>query len=259
MEVKQLLENCSKVVSILTDACKLAVLVALSVFAVASIVRPAWAKERLKDAGLSVKEINVFGVKLVANDAFDAANALAETKVALESYRSNLGPAAAGATHPITNALSNLDKVAAVLSNQSAKVNDVLKEAGEAPRPIPQSGWLYVGRISEGGAFTPGPRIDAAGTKVDGKRVIKVQLKAEAPVMQNGDDCVRKKLEDIHPPTQQDLDALQLLLAPNPTTSLDVSDTVSCPSIGNGQWLYAKVKITPADVKFVKFASLLHR
>lgn len=259
MDTKQLLENCSKAVSLIGEACKVVVLLTLSIFAVIAVLKPAIAKEKLKDAGLAVKEVNLFGVKLAANDAFDAAEAIADAKTTLENYKATLGVTSNQASASIDEALNKLTTATTVLAGQSSKVAAVLKDAGAVLPPLPDDGWVYIGRLADSGTFTPGPRVDPGKTRIQGQRVTALHLRSEAPVVRNGDDCASTRLEDIHPPTSRDLQALQVLLTPNPTTSLDVLATARCPSIGGGQWVYAKVKIHPADVRFTKFENLLNR
>jgi hypothetical protein len=259
MDVKQTLESAGKFVTVLTDACKLAVLATLSTFAIAALVLPNWAKERLREVGLSVKEVNAFGVKLVANEAFDTANALADTRIALEGFRTELGATAAEPGHPVAKALAALDKAESSLLAQGGQLQEVLRSSGVAMPPLPDAGWLYIGRLAQGGGWTAGPRIDAAGTRLDGERVTRVQLRADAAVLQNGDECTRSKLEEIHPPTDAERQTLQLLLAPNATRPLEVLATATCPSAGQGKWVYAKVRIPKDDVKFTKFEALLQR
>ena len=98
-----------------------------------------------------------------------------------------------------------------------------------------------------------------AETKIEGTKVVRLQIRVDSPVVENGDECVRKTLEEMHPPTAAELQSVQVLLSPKPGYPLDVLATADCPSKGNGKWLYAKVRISKGDVKFVKFETLLKR
>ena len=120
MDTKQLLENCSKAVSLIGEACKVVVLLTLSIFTVIAVLKPAIAKEKLKDAGLAVKEVNLFGVKLAANDAFDAAEAIADAKTTLENYKATLGVTSNQANASIDEALNKLTTATTVLAGQSS-------------------------------------------------------------------------------------------------------------------------------------------
>ena len=145
------------------------------------------------------------------------------------------------------------------LAKQNATLTDVQEKAGVVVPPIPDTGWLYVGRLAEDKRFAPGPSISPSETRLDGERVVGLQIRTDTPVTENGDECIRKKLEDIHPPTAEQLQSVQVLLSPSPKHLLDVVATATCPSIGNGKWVYAKVRISKEDVKFAKFDTLIRR
>ncbi|MBL8380589.1 MAG: hypothetical protein JNM79_22160 [Burkholderiales bacterium] len=140
-----------------------------------------------------------------------------------------------------------------------AALNPALAKSNLTEAGLPSDGWVYVGYLKESGGFTAGPRVDPKRTKIEGQRVTALRLRSAAPVVQNGDDCTSTKLEDVQPPTKRDREALNLLLAPNPTTPFEIVDTARCPSRSGGQWVYAKVKIQPSNVRFAKLESLQKR
>ncbi len=259
--MKQSLENVAKLLSVLTDTCKFLVLASLSSFAIAAVTQPAWARQKLKDVGLSIKEVNVFGVKLAADDGFDMAKALGDAKLNLEALRNVQPgqPSATGGSDQVAQAIAELDKIQTSLLRQAETLKSVQQQAGAVLPSVPDAGWLYVGRLAEDKTFMPGPRISAAGTRIESGKVSRLQIGADAPVVENGDECVRKTLEEIHPPSAEDLQSIQVLIHPNPAHALEVLATASCPSAGNGRWLYAKIRIQKDDVKFVKFETLLRR
>lgn len=252
---KQWLENAGKAVTVLTDGCKLGVLATLCAFAIAAIASPAWAKDKLQRMGLTVKEVSVFGVKLVANNAFDTADALADTKAALEALKSD--PGNSGASSNVTSALAALERAQAHLQAQGENLRTVLKDAGAGGVVLPSTGWLYVGLVSEAGNFMPSPRVDPNGTKLEGTRVVHLKLSGDAVVLQNGDDCRKTKMEDVKPPTQDELQTLQLMLRSG-SRELEVLDTATCVHARGPKAVFAKVRIAPADVKFTKFENLVH-
>ena len=257
MELKQSLESADKLLTVLSGVCKFSGLAVLTAFAVAAVTHPAWARQKLQDAGLSIKEVNIFGVKLAADETFSMARALADARLNLDTIKSQLGQGTGSET--LTKALLELDHIQASLTKQSATLKDVQEKSGVAVPQVPETGWLYVGRLAEDGSLAIGPRLDSAGTKVDGSKVARVQLKIDSPVVENGEECTRKTLEELHPPTPDELQSVQVLLSPNPAHSLEVIQTATCPSIGKGKWLYAKIRIPKNDVKFAKFEAQLSR
>lgn len=258
MDIKQSLENAAKLLSVLSDTCKFLVLAALTTFALAAIAAPAWARQKLADIGLSVKEVNAFGVKLVANDAFDMAKDLAEARVRLDELKLQIGKGGIEVAD-VGRVAEKLDAVSAALGKQSESIRTTREQVGLAPATLPASGWIYVGRQPESGAWQPGWSIDAQRSAIEAGQVTRLALRADTVVMSNGDDCVRQSMAEIQPPTAEELAAQQLLLSPNAKAGLEVLATARCPSAGKGQWVYAKVRVRAEDVKFVKTAELLRR
>ncbi|CAN5490664.1 hypothetical protein BH11PSE9_BH11PSE9_18300 [soil metagenome] len=257
MELRQSLESADKLLAFLSGVCKFSGLAFLTVFAVAAVTHPAWARQKLQDAGLSIKEVNIFGVKLAAEETFNMARALADARLNLDTIKSQLSLGTG--SEPLTKALVELDRIQASLTKQSTTLRDVQEKSGLAVPQIPETGWLYVGRLAEDGSLAIGPRLDLAGTKVDGGEVTRVQLRIDTPVVENGEECTRKTLEELNPPTPEELQSVQVLLSPNSSHSLEVIGTATCPSIGKGKWLYAKIRIPKNDVKFSKFETQLRR
>lgn len=259
MDIKAKIETVSKLISVLSDTCKFVVLAALAAFAIAAIAEPSWARQKLKDAGLSIKEINAFGVKLAADEAFDAAKSIADAKLTLTKLQTELVAQDTSNAKSISEAIVELDKAKSSLIKQTSSLKEVGEKAGLTAPELPPTGWIFVGRTSEDKTFTPGPRIDAQQTRVVANKVVALQIKSEAPVTSNGDECITLEAKDIRPPTEEQLQRMQVLISPNPTQGLQVVSTATCPSKGNGLWIYAQVKINASDVKFVKYESLLRR
>lgn len=258
MDMKNYLELAAKLFAVLTDACKFLVVAVLSAFAVAAIAQPAWARQRLTDMGLSVKEVNIFGVKLASNETFDMANTLAEAKSTIALVQSQLdnSPGATG-KESLATAVTQLDKLQASLVKQSETLTDIREKAGVAPPQVPQMAWIYVGLITENKSFQPGLSIDPSRTKIEAGKLAELQINADAILLGNGNECVRTAMEDIHPPTADERESIKFLLSPNPRNSLEVMSTAECPSKGGGKWLYAKIQVPKDDVKFVKFGDML--
>lgn len=260
MDMKSYLELVAKLLSVLTEACKFLVIAVLSVFAVAAIAQPAWAHKKLTDMGLSVKEINIFGVKLASNETFDMAKTLAEAKstIALVQNQIDNSPGAVG-KEPLAKAVAQLDKIQSSLVKQSETLKDIREKAGVVAPHVPQMGWLYVGRIAEDKSFLPSMSIDQGRTKIVAGKLTEVQIKGDAILLGNGDECVQTAMEDIHPPTAEEKESIEFLLSPNPKSQLEIVSTAECPSKGGGKWLYARIRVPKDDVKFVKFGDLLKR
>lgn len=258
MDIKTTLETANKLLSVLTDTCKFLVLAALTSFAVAAFASPGWARQKLADLGLSVKEVNAFGVKLVANDAFDMAKDLAEAKVRLDELKVQAGKGAVDAAD-IGRVAQKLDAVSGALGKQSESIRTTQQQVGMAAPTLPATGWVYVGRQPESGAWQPGWSIDAARSAVEAGTVTRLALRADTVLLSNGNECVRQSLADIQPPSSEELQAPQLLLNGSAKAALEVLETARCPSVGKGEWVYARVRVRPEDVKFVRYADLLKR
>ncbi|MBA4340943.1 MAG: hypothetical protein C0423_02195 [Methylibium sp.] len=251
------LDRAAKLLSLLTDTCRFLVLLALTAFALTAMASPDWARKRLADLGLSVKEVNAFGVRLVANEAFDVAANLAEARATLDQLKAQPGIAVdASALKKVSD---RIEQASASLGRQDQAIKDVRQQAGIVPPPLPETGWVYVGRLAEDRSWLPGWSIDATRTRLDGAQVRQLGLKADAVVLGNGNECTQLKLEELQPPTAQDLQAPQILLDGEARPLLDVIATASCPSKGKGQWLYAKIRIARESVKFVKYQDLIRR
>ncbi len=260
MDLKAYLEITAKLFAVLTEACKLLVIAVLSTFAVAAIAQPAWARQRLTEMGLSVKEINIFGVKLASNEAFDMAKTLAEVKSTVTLAQAQIDSNPGNATKDsLAHAVAQLDKLQASLVKQNQTLADVREKAGALSPQVPQSGWLYVGRVGENNSFLPGLSINSKQTRIIAGKLVELHLKSDAVILGNGDECIRTAMDDIHPPTQEEKESIEFLLSPNPKTPLEVLTTAECPSKGGGKWLYAKVRLSKEDVKFMKFGDLLKR
>lgn len=136
---------------------------------------------------------------------------------------------------------------------------NIRERAGVAAPQVPRLGWLYVGRIAEDKSFLPGLAIDPDRTKFNGGKLTELQIKADAILLGNGDECVRTAIEDFHPRTAEEKESIEFLLSPNSKSSLEVVSTMECPSMGGGKWVYAKILVPKEDVKFVKFVDLLKR
>lgn len=89
MPVDQI-EKLSKVLSLLTDACRFLVFAGLSAFAIAALAAPTWARGKLQAFNLDIKEVNILGIKLAARESFDIAESLVETKVRLNAMKDNI-------------------------------------------------------------------------------------------------------------------------------------------------------------------------
>ncbi len=250
------LDRAAKLLTLLIDACRLAVLLALTVFALTAMASPHWARQRLAELGLSIKEVNAFGVKLVGNEAFDAATSLAEARVTVEQWKAQGGAVDPAALKKVAD---RLEQASASLGRQDQAIKDVRQQAGILPPPLPETGWVYVGRLAEDRSLLPGWSIDAARTRIEGSQVRQLALKADAVVLGNGNECTQIKLEELQPPTAQQLEAPQILLSGESHPLLDVIATASCPSKGNGLWLYAKIRIAREAVRFVKYQDLIRR
>lgn len=253
-----LLDRIAKLFSVLTDACKFLVLLALTVFAFAAFAQPGWAQQKLAELGLKVKEIDAFGVKLVANDAFDMAKDLAEAKVKLDELRAQAAQSGGSVSAAeIVKVSEKLDTVRDALGRQGEALKGVQQQAGIAAVPVPETGWVYVGRLPEQGPWQPGWSIDGKQSAIKDGNVAKLVLRADTVVLGNGNDCTRQAMTDIQPPSAEELQAPQILLSGDAKGELEVLSTARCPSVGNGQWMYAKVRVRASDVKFVKYGDLL--
>lgn len=259
--LKQHLEDTTKLIAALTVIGRFLLLLGLSVFVVKAVADPPWARKKLREAGWSVKEVNVLGVRLASDDSFDMANALADVKARLEQQLRPIDgqPESRPDHRQIAQALQDLGTVQNLLTKQNETLQEVQKDAGVVFPPIPDAGWLYVGRLTEDKVLQAGPRIDVAGTKLENGSVKQVQLSSAAPVVDNGAECARTRIEDVQHSAPAELQRIQVLLVPAPGKPLQVQQTVSCPSIGNGKLLYAQVRIRKEDVKFAKFETLLRR
>lgn len=252
------LDRAARLLSLLTDACKFCVLLALTAFAFAAFAQPDWARRKLDELGLRVKEIDAFGVKLVANDAFDMAKDLAEAKARLEALKTEAAQAGGGVdAAELAKVAEKLDTVRASLGKQGQAIKSVQQQAGMAAAPLPETGWVFVGRLPEQGAWQPGWSIDAKRTAIEAGQVRRLGLRADTVVLSNGNECTRQPLQEVQPPSEQDLQAPQLLLSGDAKAALEVLATASCPSVGKGQWIYAKVRVPADEVKFVKYGELL--
>lgn len=251
------LDRTAKLLSLLSDACRLLVLLTLTVFALTAMAAPDWARMHLGKLGLSLKEVNAFGVRLVANEAFDVAASLAEARATLDQLKAQPGIAVDPSV--LKKVSDRIDQASASLGRQDQALKDVRQQAGIVPPPLPETGWVYVGRLAEDRSWLPGWSIDATRTRIDGAQVQQLALKADAVVLGNGNECTQLKLEDVQPPTEQERLAPQILLDGEARPVIDVIATASCPSKGNGQWLYAKIRIARESVKFVKYQDLVRR
>lgn len=250
------LDRAAKLLTLLIDACRFFVLLALTVFALTAMASPEWARRRLAELGLSIKEVNAFGVKLVGNEAFEAATSLAEARAAVEQLKAQGGGSDPAA---LTKVSDRLEQASASLGRQDQAIKEVRQQAGIVPPPLPETGWVYVGRLAEDRSLLPGWSVDAARTRIDGNEVRQLGLKADTVVLGNGNECTQLKLEELQPPTVQELQAPQILLSGESHPVLDVIATASCPSKGNGLWLYAKIRIARESVRFVKYQDLIRR
>jgi hypothetical protein len=263
MTIEQNVEKFSKVLALLTDLMKFCVLVALTTFAIAAIANPSWAQKRLKALNLQVKEINFAGVKLVASESFDVANLLVDTQINLEtasnqlsSSNSQSGTSSSLAEASVKAALKRVGEMQVAMGRQENAIKETAIQAGLPTPEIPKTGWIYVGRLSEGGTFTPGPRIDPKETVTSKGKLVRLQIRYDAPIVSDGESCVRTQLSDFQPPSADDLQRIQVLLRAEPYAPLKVLVTAECPSAGNGKWLYAKIEIAKDRVRFVKFSEI---
>ncbi|MBI5899785.1 MAG: hypothetical protein HZB40_11210 [Rhodocyclales bacterium] len=263
MAIEQKVERLSKVLALLTDLMKFCVLAVLSAFAVAAIANPSWAQRRLKALNLQVKEINIAGVKLVANESFDVANSLVDTQIDLEAASTQLsssnnspGPGISLAEASVKAALKRVDEMQVAMRKQENAIKETAIQAGLPTQDIPTSGWIFVGRFSEGGTFTPGPRVDPKETIASKGKLVRLQIRYDAPIVSDGESCVRTQLSDFQPPSADDLKRIQVLLRAEPYAPLKVLATAECPSAGKGKWLYAKIEILKDRVRFAKFSEI---
>lgn len=261
MGIDQRIETFSKVLNFLTELVKFCALAAIAAFVVATLANPSWAQRRLKALNLQVKEVSFAGVKLVANETFEVANSLVDAKINLESAATLLSSTAnasevnSRATESsVKEALKHIEKMQLALNNQEGAIKEVGTQAGLPVSDIPATGWVYAGRISDGGAFQAGPRVDAKITNVSGGKLTRLQLKYDAPVVGNGNDCTRTNVADAPLPTAEDLQRIQVLLRADPVAPLNVLETAECPSIGNGKFIYARIAIPKDRVRFAKFS-----
>ena len=119
----------------------------------------------------------------------------------------------------------------------------------------PASGWLYVGRVAEGGRFTAAPSVDAKASTVTAGKVTRLQLARDA-ALSTGDECTRLKPEDLRAPSAEDLNRPMPLLRAGPVT---VEASAECPSAGKGKLVYAKVSVPKDRVRYASLAELGRR
>lgn len=257
MDIETRIDTLSKLLKFLTEFVKFCGLAALAAFAVTALAVPTWTQARLKALNLQVKEINLPGIKLVANGTFDIANTLVDTKMTLDvaaEQMATTGGKSEATTASVNEAIKNVEKMRVALQKQESAIRN---QPGLSEVPLPESGWLTVGYVSESGAFFPSARIDGKKTVVTSGKLMQLQLKYDAHVMSTGFDCVKTDVADFRPPSPEALQQVQLLLRAEPYEPLKILDTSECPSAGKGKTLYAKIPVTKDRVRFAKFSELI--
>lgn len=258
MAIEQKIETVSRVLGFLTELIKFIALAGLASFAAVALANPGWAQKQLKAWNLHVKEINVAGITLAANESFDVADKLVETRISVDSALDNLAAAAAPATATadLKKTIEHLDRLDKSLAQNDATLREATVKAGLPSPKVPSSGWIYVGLLTAGGKVVPGNRIDAKETVIANGTLTRLQLKYDAPVNGNGDDCGVTAVSDFSAPTPEDLQSTRILLRAAPYAPLKVLATAECRTIGDTRTLYARVEIEKDRVRLVRFADI---
>jgi len=222
----------------------------LALFAIATWANPPWAHQQLRRMGFDIKEISVAGIKLVVSQSFTLANELAEAEQSLASARDALK--AAGATgepaKALNAAIQRVSGAQAALVAQENGTRKLQEKAGVQPGP-PASAWVTVGRLTESGQLQPAARIDARGTTIERGEVRRVALR-QAAIVRDQDDCTRTDIANVVAPSAQELQRVVMLLKQD---TYEATETHSCPSIGGGRILSARIAVTADRVRLSAF------
>lgn len=225
-------------------------IMALALFAIATYADPTWTHKQLRRMGFDIKEISVAGIKLVVSQSFTMASELAEAEQSLASARDALK--AAGTTgepaKALNAAIQRVSVAQAALVAQENGTRKLQEKAGVQP-VLPASAWVTVGRLTESGQLQPAARIDAKGTAIERGEVRRVALR-QAAIVRDQDDCTRTDIANVTAPSAQELQRVVMLLKQD---TYEATETHSCPSIGGGRMLSARIAVTADRVRLSAF------
>lgn len=223
----------------------------LALFAIATYANPPWAHQQLRRMGFDIKEISVAGIKLVVSQSFTLAGELAEAEQSLASARDALK--AAGATGDsahaaLTTAIQRVSGAQAALVAQENGTKKLQEKAGVQP-VLPAWAWVTVGRLTESGQLQPAARIDARGTRIDKGQVRQVTLR-QAAIVRDEDTCTRTDIANAAPPSAEEMQRVVMLMNQG---RYEATETHTCPSIGGGRILSARIAVTADRVRLSAF------
>jgi hypothetical protein len=231
-----------------------ALILLLALFAITALAYPPWAHTQLGRLGFQVSEISIAGVKLVVNQSFAISDALADAQTSLAKARDALKAAPNGDTGASTALDAAVKRVAdaqAALSKQGKGTKDLQAKAGLQP-DLPDYAWVFVGRQSEEKLLQPSPRVDAGRTSIVNDQVKTLTLKQDTMV-DTVDDCTKTDIADVRPVSQKELQRIVILLSAG---TYEVSETNTCPSVGRGKFISARIQLNPDRVRLAKFADV---
>lgn len=258
MSFEQRLERITKVSASLTELAKFTGFAALVLVGAWAILFPAQLRLRLLELGLQIQQIDAFGVKLVQAQGFDIANSLIDAQMGIEAAAARLSSMdklpktnQKEAEVALNESRKNILITLTALDKQEKALKETKAKSGITDPSLPATGWIFAGRLSPKDGFIAGPRIDSKNTVVTNDDVTKLVIKYDAPVVDNGDECVRTDLKDFRPPSPN---SVQMLLRADQSSELKVLGTAGCPSIDGGKWIYAQIQVPPERVRFAKFS-----
>jgi len=231
-----------------------ALITILAIFAITAFAYPPWAHVQLSRLGIEIKEISVAGVKVVVDQSFALADALAEAELSLGNAREVLKASAstvdaARATVSVDAAIKRVATAQAALVVQERGTKKLQHKAGLQPE-LPDSAWITVGRLTEAKELQPAARIDASGTTIANGQVKQVTLKKDAMV-HTSDECTRTDIADVRPVSPAETQKVVILLSAG---AYEAIETHSCPSIGGGKMISARIAVTPARVRLARYS-----